>query len=334
MSASPRHLDLTTGSVPALVRRLALPAALGFFFNTMFNVVDTYFAGRLSTEALAALALSFPVFFLVFAVGSGFATGTTALVGHALGAGDRPRAALVGAQGLVLALAVGILVAAMGYVALPPLYRALGAQGDYLALCLAYMRVILPGSVYATTATSRLKDIERGTTRDFYDWLARKEADAPKNDGAVTDSAIDGNPNVCPAQCSSCDIPSHTCKIDCAVTSCNGAVVCPPGWNCDVACSTTGSCRNGVTCTGTGSCKIACSGANSCRDLQCGSGKCDITCTGSTSCRNVACSPSCGCDVKCSPGVAACEGVSCTAIQCDTGLGCSSTNVQSCDTCP
>ena len=172
MSASPRHLDLTTGPVPALVRRLALPAALGFFFNTMFNVVDTYFAGRLSTEALAALALSFPVFFLVFAVGSGFATGTTALVGHALGAGDRPRAALVGAQGLVLALAAGVLVAAAGYVALPPLYRALGAQGDYLALCLAYMRVILPGSVviFSIHMLNALLNAQ-GDTRTFRDAL-------------------------------------------------------------------------------------------------------------------------------------------------------------------
>jgi Na+-driven multidrug efflux pump len=44
----------------ALIRALAVPASIGFFFNTMFNVVDTYFGGRISTQALAALSLSFP----------------------------------------------------------------------------------------------------------------------------------------------------------------------------------------------------------------------------------------------------------------------------------
>lgn len=156
--------------------------------------------------------------------------------------------------------------------------------------------------------------------------------DAPPGDTVVVDGAIDGN--ACPAQCTSCDLGSHTCRVDCAVSSCNGPIVCPAGWNCDVACSTASSCRAGVTCTGAGTCKIACTGTGSCRDLQCGSGKCDITCSGSNSCRNVACSPSCGCDVKCTPGVASCEGVTCTAIQCDTGLGCSSQITNSCDTCP
>ncbi|MBL0215175.1 MAG: hypothetical protein IPQ07_14965 [Myxococcales bacterium] len=157
--------------------------------------------------------------------------------------------------------------------------------------------------------------------------------DAPKGDGPTTDGQIDGNNNVCPQQCTTCDFGSHTCKIDCAVTSCNAQVVCPVGWNCDVACSVTNSCRNGVTCNGPNACTITCSGANSCRTLECGTGKCDVVCSGSMSCRGVACGNSCGCDVKCG-GTAACEGVACTSFQCDTGLGCSSTLNASCDTCP
>jgi Na+-driven multidrug efflux pump len=117
LSASPRpsppNGDLTTAPIPALVRRLAVPAAIGFFFNTMFNVVDTYFAGRLSTEALAALSLSFPVFFMLVAVGSGFATGTTALIGHALGGGDRRRAALIAAQAQPIRLQYKLSIAAL-----------------------------------------------------------------------------------------------------------------------------------------------------------------------------------------------------------------------------
>jgi len=54
-------MDLVKEPIPQLVRRIALPASVGFFFNTMFNVVDTLFAGLDSTDALAALAASFPI---------------------------------------------------------------------------------------------------------------------------------------------------------------------------------------------------------------------------------------------------------------------------------
>lgn len=176
MTAAPRagHPagDLTTAPIPALVRRLAVPAAVGFFFNTMFNVVDTWFAGRLSTEALAALSLSFPVFFLLVAVGGGFATGTTALIGQALGAGDRRRASLVAAQGVVLSCGLGLAVSALGYLVAPALYRALGADGAYLQTCLQYMRVIMAGGVliFGVHMLNAVLNAQ-GDTRTFRDAL-------------------------------------------------------------------------------------------------------------------------------------------------------------------
>ena len=48
---------LITKPIPGLIAQLAIPASIGMFFNTMFNVVDTYFSGLISTEAIAALVL-------------------------------------------------------------------------------------------------------------------------------------------------------------------------------------------------------------------------------------------------------------------------------------
>jgi len=45
---------LTLTPIPVLIRRIAVPASVGFFFNTMFNAVDTWYGGRVSTQALAA----------------------------------------------------------------------------------------------------------------------------------------------------------------------------------------------------------------------------------------------------------------------------------------
>ena len=62
--------------------------SIGFLFNTMYNVVDSFYAGRVSTSALAALALSFPVFFIIIAIAEGIARGSSALIANAFGAKD------------------------------------------------------------------------------------------------------------------------------------------------------------------------------------------------------------------------------------------------------
>lgn len=141
-------LSLTTDPIPKLTWQIALPMSIGMFFNTMFNVVDTYCAGWLGTEALAALSLSFPVFFTVFAVGSGIAQGTTALLSISLGGGNDDDARHVFAQALLFVMVAGLALSFAGWLAAPWMYRQLGAEGDYLRTSLAYMNVILAGGVF------------------------------------------------------------------------------------------------------------------------------------------------------------------------------------------
>jgi Na+-driven multidrug efflux pump len=106
-----RPLSLTTDPIPQLLWRITIPASVGMFFNTMFNFVDTYCAGLLNTDALAGLSLSFPVFFALIGLGSGFMQGTIALLANALGAGDRAEARRVFAQSIVFVIALGLSIA-------------------------------------------------------------------------------------------------------------------------------------------------------------------------------------------------------------------------------
>ena len=141
-------MSLTTDPISQLTWRIALPMSVGMFFNTMFNVVDTVCAGWLGTDALAALSLSFPVFFMIIAVGSGLSQGTTALMANALGAGDTAEARRVFAQSLVFAVIAGIVLSIAGWFAAPSLFRLLGAEGGYLRTVLTFMNVTLAGGVF------------------------------------------------------------------------------------------------------------------------------------------------------------------------------------------
>ncbi len=142
------HNDLTSAPIPLLIRRLAIPAGTGFLFNTMFNVVDIWYGGKLSTTALAAMSLSFPVFFLILSFGNGISTGTTTLIGNALGRNDHQEAETYIHQSISFALANTIFITILGLLLSPYIFRFMGAEGEYLALSLDYMNVIFCGSVF------------------------------------------------------------------------------------------------------------------------------------------------------------------------------------------
>ena len=138
---------LTHDPIPRLIWKMAVPASIGFFFHTMFNVTDTWFAGRISTEAVAALSLSFPLFFIILSIASGFSTGVTALVGDALGSGNREAAASYAIQTVIMGTIGALLLTLFGVAALPTLFGWLGATETYLKTSLAYMNIIFGGTL-------------------------------------------------------------------------------------------------------------------------------------------------------------------------------------------
>ena len=139
---------LITKPIPGLIAQLAVPASIGMFFNTMFNVVDTYFSGLISTEAIAALSLSFPVFFVILAVGFGISTGTTALIANALGAGDENKAQLYAIQSVSFTIILSILLSLLGLYSAPYMFGFLGAKGSYLAISVSYINIIFYGLIF------------------------------------------------------------------------------------------------------------------------------------------------------------------------------------------
>jgi len=164
--------DLLTEPIGPLVRRLAIPVGIGFFFNTMFNVVDTWYAGRLSTQAVAAVSLSFPLFFLIIAVGSGISTGATALMGHSLGSGRRDEAQVYAAQTLTFGVIHGLFLSLVGWLATPAIFRLMGAEGEYLALAVAYMGTMFSGAAFFVTNQAHNAILNAtGDTKSFRNFL-------------------------------------------------------------------------------------------------------------------------------------------------------------------
>ncbi|MBR9699423.1 MATE family efflux transporter [Candidatus Woesearchaeota archaeon] len=140
--------DLIKKPIPEMLKRIAIPASIGFFFMTMYNVTDTFWAGRWSTEALAALALSFPIFFIIIAMGNGVGTGSAALISNSLGAGKKEKAKEYMGQAASFGFLLSIAITIIGLTVSPFLFKILGASNDYLGVALEYINIIFYGSIF------------------------------------------------------------------------------------------------------------------------------------------------------------------------------------------
>ena len=109
-----KKLNLTTSPVSNLLKRIAIPASTGSLFQVLFNLVDTFYAGTISPEALAALAKSFPLYFLIVASGIGIVAGSNALIGNSLGERNKIAASIYIYNTIIYAFLLSIIITFIG----------------------------------------------------------------------------------------------------------------------------------------------------------------------------------------------------------------------------
>lgn len=143
-----KRAALTEGAVAPLLVRLTLPMVLGVVSIIAFNLVDTFFVGRLGTEQLAAMSFTFPVVLVIGSLAMGLGIGTSALVSRAIGEGNMARVQRLTTDALSLSMIIVVSVAILGLATIDPLFRALGAEGDVLGYINTYMTIWYWGMMF------------------------------------------------------------------------------------------------------------------------------------------------------------------------------------------
>jgi putative MATE family efflux protein len=141
----PRANPLLEGPIASTLVRMALPMAFGMAAIILFNVVDTLYVGRLGATDLAAMSYTFPVMFMLMHVAVGLGIGLVAVVSRVIGQGDHRRVRRLTSDGLILANTVVVVMAIAGFVSIDPLFRALGAGENLVALIKSYMLWLYAG---------------------------------------------------------------------------------------------------------------------------------------------------------------------------------------------
>jgi putative MATE family efflux protein len=137
--------DLTHGSIPRHIVRLALPMAFGMIFQTMYYLVDLWFVARLGDAAVAGVGSAGNVQFIVMALTQVLGVGTMALIAHAVGRKDQEDANLVFNQSVVWAFVCALVTFVGGYALMGPYMNTVGADDATRAAGASYLRWYLPG---------------------------------------------------------------------------------------------------------------------------------------------------------------------------------------------
>ena len=140
------QLKLTKDPIWELLRKVTIPASIGSLFQTFYNLVDTWFAGKISAQAISAIAKSFPLYFLIIAVGVGVGASTNALIGNSIGEKKINKASLYLSQSVIFALFVSILVAFLGINTSSFFLSIMGSDAASINLSKDYLDVIFYGT--------------------------------------------------------------------------------------------------------------------------------------------------------------------------------------------
>ena len=133
-------------------RTLAIPAAFGMLFTTLYNVVDVYYAGLLSTDAQAGLAIGYQAFFILMAVGFGLSSALSTLVSNAKGSGNAAEAQRYVVQGLAFGGVITASCMVIGWFLGPELIVLVSEPGAYRDAAMGYFYWLifaLPGFLLA-----------------------------------------------------------------------------------------------------------------------------------------------------------------------------------------
>lgn len=139
--------DLITKDIKKLIFQIAIPSSVGMFFNTMYNVVDTFYVGLISTVAISALSYSFIVYFMLLSISFGLSSAITVYVGNSLGKGRNSLARIYAMNGMSFFAMVSVVLCGFGYVWSEDIFILMGAKDEALELALSYTYIILIGTV-------------------------------------------------------------------------------------------------------------------------------------------------------------------------------------------
>jgi len=133
--------DLTQGSVGKNITNQAFGMMVGMLSMVGYNLVDTFFVGKLGTSQLAAMSFTFPVVMAANSIALGLGVGAAAVISRAIGSKNHEEVKRLTTNSLILGLIVVAILMIVGFATMDMVFTSLGAKGEILVYIKEYMTV-------------------------------------------------------------------------------------------------------------------------------------------------------------------------------------------------
>lgn len=138
------NIQLSESFTMKKLLRFTLPSIVMMIFTSIYGVVDGFFVSNyVGKTPFAAVNFIMPFLMILGAVGFMFGTGGGALIAKTMGEGKHDKAKKLFSLFIYVTAAVGVVIAALGFIFIRPIAELLGAEGEMLKNCVTYGRVIL-----------------------------------------------------------------------------------------------------------------------------------------------------------------------------------------------
>ena len=124
---------------------LAIPIMFGMGVQTLYNLVDMIFIGKLGGESIAGIAFNMPLFFLVLGLTMGLGTGVTASIARFIGQENKKEADNSAEHAIAMAMVISIFLCLLGLLFGKTILSFFGAEGDILSIAWEYLHVMCIG---------------------------------------------------------------------------------------------------------------------------------------------------------------------------------------------
>lgn len=142
-----KKIDFTTKNLKESIILLAVPMIIEMLMESAFAIVDIYFVGKISVNAVATVALTESVMMLLYAIAIGLSMAATAVVARRIGEKKEEEAAKAGVQSIWIAILVSFVFLTVGITSSELILELMGGEKDLIKEGAGYTAIMLGGNI-------------------------------------------------------------------------------------------------------------------------------------------------------------------------------------------
>ncbi|WP_296699976.1 MATE family efflux transporter [Algoriphagus sp.] len=143
-----KNQSLLEGKILNSLTSLAWPIIMANILQTAYQLIDTFWLGRLGANAVAAVSISFPILFFILSLGAGLTLAGTVIVSQYKGAGDQKMINFSASQTFIVVFLISVFLAIIGFFGAKPMMSLIGAGPEILNDSVTYFQVSSWGFVF------------------------------------------------------------------------------------------------------------------------------------------------------------------------------------------